>query len=718
MNVKRTLALVLFFGLAFGGVFSVGAQEADPAAEETETTVSETEGRVFKDEIVITAGRQETASGDVAAPITVITSEDIEMLQPEKMADLFKMIPGVEIQGEGPFRGIPVIRGLSSNRVLILVDGQRLNNARESTTFAGIQPALVNLAEVERIEVLRGPASVQYGSDAIGGVVNIITRQPNLTEQTFKINGNVSYEYGTSSDSQAGQALVRGAGKGMSFHIGVAVEDVGNYTAASGAHEDERYSSYTLDDDTVPNSGMKQKNFDGSFSVLTGSQGVFKVNAEVVRTSDIGFPGFDPVTSGIDISFPKFDRNKLAAAWESGPMGFLDDLTVSAWYQYIDKESIRNFNFPPFFKSDSYTRSEVKSLGFNTQGISTVGINHLTYGLDFYQDDLHDTARSQSTGMPEPSDTVAVPDSTQRGLGLYIGDRIDATSKLSLNIGLRGDTFTFDSDENDTRYPGEPLDATDSALSGNLGVIYSITEHVNLTGLVARGFRTPNIQERSFIGLASTGDTWIKQNPDLISETSWNYEAGFKVRYDRYSGGINYFYNDLSNFIGLVFLPATSADPNPCDSPIPGLDCAQFQNIEKASIQGVELDLEIIFAKWWTVFGTFAYLEGENKTTGEPLASIPPWKVIAGIRYQRSAWWAEANVRYVGEQSRLPADDPRFESGTEPFTVFDLRGGYEFKFGLGILVSLENIFDELYNEPYNNRPEPGMNLRATVRYRF
>ncbi len=113
----------------------------------------------------------------------MITSEDIEMLQPEKMADLFKMIPGVEIQGEGPFRGIPVIRGLSSNRVLILVDGQRLNNARESTSFAGIQPALVNLAEVERIEVLRGPASVQYGSDAIGGVVNIITRQPNLGEQ-------------------------------------------------------------------------------------------------------------------------------------------------------------------------------------------------------------------------------------------------------------------------------------------------------------------------------------------------------------------------------------------------------------------------------------------------------------------------------------------------------------------------------------------------------
>ncbi len=710
--MNRTLALVLVFGLTLLTVFPAGAQETDPEAEEKEKTVSEKEGRVFEDQIVVTAGRQESASGDVAAPITVITSEDIEMLQPEKMADLFKMIPGVEIQGEGPFRGIPVIRGLSSNRVLILVDGQRLNNARESTSFAGIQPALVNLAEVERIEVLRGPASVQYGSDAIGGVVNIITRQPNLGEQEFKVHGNVSYEYGTASDSQHGQALVRGAGKGMSFHIGASIQDVSNYTAASGAHEDERYAEYTLEDDTVPNSGMEQKNFDGSFSILTGDQGVFKVNAEVVRTSDIGFPGFDPATSGIDISFPKFDRNKLGLAWESGPMGFLDDLTVSGWYQYVDKESIRNFDFG-FFTSDSYTRSEIDSIGFNTQGISTFGINHLTYGLDFYQDKLHDTAVSESTFSP-PSDAVSVPDSTQRGLGLYIGDRISATSKLSFNVGLRGDTFSFVS-EDDPRYIGEPFDVTDSALSGNLGVIYSITEHVNLTGLIARGFRTPNIQERSFTGLASTGDTWILQNPDLVSESSWNYEVGFKTRYDRYSGGLNFFYNDLTNFIGLEFL--NPGDPGYEDCP-PGLDCSQFQNIEKATIQGIELDLEVIFAKWWTLFGTFAYLEGDNKTTGEPLSSIPPWKVIAGIRYQRSSWWGEANARYVGSQTRLPADDPRFETGTESFTVFDIRGGYDFKFGLGILVSLENIFDELYNEPYNNRPEPGMNLRATVRYRF
>lgn len=680
-------------------------------AEEIEPTDAENLERVFEDQITVTAGRQELASGDVLAPVTVITSDQIEELQPEKMADLFKMIPGVEVQGEGPFRGIPIIRGLSSNRVLILVDGQRLNNGRESTSFAGIQPALVNLAQVERVEVLRGPASVQYGSDAIGGVINIITRKADLGAQEFEFHGEAAFEYGTASESYQGRAMVNGAGKGMSFHIGASIEEADDYKAASGAAEDERYAEYVNDDDVVPNSGMKQKNIDASLSFLTGSTGVLKFTAESVRTEDVGFPGFDPVETGIDITFPTFDRDKIGAAWNSGPLWGLSDIALSTWYQKVDKDSVRNFDFPPYFFSHSNTRSEIDSFGFTALGIADLGINHLTFGLDFYEDELHDTAFSETSYTP-PSDTVVVPDSTQRGIGLYIDDRISVSDRWTINIGLRGDRFSFVSDE-DSRYEGEPFDVTDSAVAGNLGVIYSITEHVNLTGLIARGFRTPNIQERSFFGLATTGDTFIIQNPDLESESSWNYEFGFKARYDRHSGGLHFFYNDLTDFIAFEFIDAPPNAP-----PIPNLDFAQFNNVAKAKIMGVELDLEVLFARYWSFHGSFAYLRGDNESTGEPLSSIPPWKVITGVRYQRSKWWSEADVRFVGNQERLPSDDPKYPDGNGSFTVFDLRGGYEFDFGLGVLVSLNNIFDELYSEPFNNRPEPGINLRATVRYRF
>jgi len=691
------------------------AQEAEPenpTAEESEKTAEEKaaaeQGLLFEDEVVVTAGRQEQLSGQTPVPVSVLSREQIEREQPEKMADLFKQIPGVEVEGEGPFRGIPVIRGLTSNRVLILVDGQRLNNARESTDFAGIQPALVNLAEVERIEVLRGPASVQYGSDAIGGVVNIITRKPELGNQEFKINGEAAYEYASTSDTQQFRASVSGVGEAFSFYVGGTTESVDNYTAADGAAEDVRYEEYVLSDDVVPNSGMEQTTFNGNFRFLTGDQGVFRVNAEVVRTKDVGFPGFDPATSGIDISFPNFNRDKVAMAWESGPVWGLNDIVLSTWYQEIDKESIRNFDFG-FFFSNQYTQSLIKSIGFNAQSIADLGDHHLTFGLDFYQDKLHDNALSESSFAP-PSDEVTVPDSHQRGLGLYVEDQIALSPRFNLNVGLRGDDFSFVT-EDDPRYVGEQFDVNQTALAGNLGVVWKATDHVNLTGLIARGFRAPNLQERSFIGLASTGDTYILQNPFLDSETSWNYEVGFKVRYDRYSGGLNVYYNDLNNFITLEFL-------DPSESPIPGLDAAQLQNVEKATIKGIELNLETIFARWWTAFGSFALIEGDNNITNEPLPSIPPMKVILGLRYQRARWWTEGNMRWLDSQTRLPTDDPRFETGTPGFTVFALRGGYDFDFGLGVMVALENLFDKLYNEPYNNRPEPGRNLRMTLQYRF
>jgi len=669
------------------------------------------EERVFKDQIVVTAARQEQASGDAPAPITVFDREAIEKIQPEKMADLFKTIPGVEIEGEGPFRGIPVIRGLSSNRVLILVDGQRLNNARESTNFAGIQPALVNLAEVERIEVLRGPASVQYGSDAIGGVINIITRQPNLGAQGFEVSGDVGIEYGTTSESQLGRVSVTGTGSGFSFYAGGSYEKVDDYTAADGASEDARYSSYVRDDNTVPNSGMEQTNFNGGLKFLTGQQGVLRIDAEIARTKDVGFPGFDLESSGIEFTFPNFDRDKLGVSWSSGPAWGLSDISLSTYYQSVNKESASVFDFPGFF-SDSFTRSEIDSIGFNAQSIADAGKHHLTFGLDFYSDKVDDTALSNTCFGPfclPPSTEVAVPTSEQTGLGVYIQDGWELSDQLKLQLGLRGDSFSFVS-EDDLDYPGEPFDVTDSAMSGNIGLTWSVTDNVNVTALIARGFRTPNLQERSFTGLATNGEAFILQNPDLESERSWNYEIGTKVRYDRYSGGLHFFYNDLTDFITLEFLGVVDPDL--------GIELARFANIAKATISGIELDLETIIANRWTAFGSVAYIKGDNNTTNEPLPSIPPLKVILGLRYQRPKWWTEANLRYLDRQTRLPQDDPFFETGTTGFTVYDLRGGYDFNFGLGVLVALENITDKLYNEPYNNRPEPGRNLRMTLRYRF
>ena len=716
--MRMTTFAILFTILGLPTIWAEGDVIADAAVISTEAETSEKDPkteekdgkRVFKDRVVVTASRQEQASSQTPAAISVIDAEEIADRQPEKMADLFKELPGVDVQGEGPFRGLPVIRGMSSNRVLILVDGQRLNNARESTLFAGIQPGLVDLSEVDRIEVMRGPASVLYGSDAMGGVINIITKKPDLGAETFEMSHSLDYEYGSAADSSSVHADIRGNGAGWGFNLSVGWETVDDYKAPKEAADSPYYSQYVHRDGTVPNSGMDQASVQGGFRILTGESGVFKTNFEVVRTDDIGYPGFDPETSGVDINFPRFDRDKIGIGWDSGPALGFSNISVSGYYQSVIKESKRFIDPSPYFFIHSFTKSNVDTLGFNTQGVTDLGAHHMTMGLDFYRDDLEDETQNEYPW--ESNNNVSVPKSYQEGLGLYLQDEWKVTEKLRILGGLRGDRFVFKS-EDDPNYVGEPFDVTDSDISGNIGAMYSVTSHVELTGLVARGFRAPNIQERAFTGSVSQPGYWVVQNPDLTSERSLNYEMGFKVRYDRYYGGLNVFYNDIRDFITFVELG---------EDPITGLNLIQYDNIDDATVKGIEIELETLVSERWTLITNYSYTEGDNDNTGEPLGFIPPWKVVLGLRYQAPKWWIEANGRFVGEQTRVPSPEniaaPADEAPIGDFITADIRTGYTFDNGLILRATLGNIFDELYSEPYNLRPEPGRYLRTSIGIRF
>jgi hemoglobin/transferrin/lactoferrin receptor protein len=663
------------------------AAQADKEAKEKAEKEKKPAPPTVHEELVVTATRYELDSFQTPVPISVVSSEDLARLQPEKMMDALKQLPGVDVNGEGPFRGLPVIRGMDSNRVLILVDGQRLNNARESTEFAGMQPGLVDLSMVDHIEVVRGPSSVLYGSDAIGGVVNIITKQQAFHQDVFKLGGAVGYEYGDAAQSNRGHAEVDGAGNRTTFHIGASAFEAKDYSSPEGV---------------VPNSGMKQRSFDGNLRFLVGESSVLRLDTQVTQTRDVGFPGYDPKTSGVDISFPRFDRNKYAVTYETGPFAGLNGFSVTTYNQTVVKESKRNISMGPRFFLNNFTRSDINSWGLNAKSSADFTSQHVTFGLDFYQDSLHDQTTASS---PFGTDNdVSVPDSDQQGYGLYAQDEITLSPRFQLAVGARGDRYTFVS-KDDPHYQGTPFDVDQTAGSGNVSARYQVTRNVALTALVGRGFRAPNIQERSFFGLASTGDTYIQQNPNLKSETSLNYELGFKVRYARYSGGFNVYQNNVNDFIGLVFL---GADPET------GLDLAQFENTERATIRGAEFQLETYLTDTWTAFGNVTYIRGTDDKTGDPLPLIAPVKGVLGVRYQQPTWWGELGTRMVARQDQVP---PGYET-TPGFAVLDLRGGYEFNMGLTLQAAVENVGNVAYHEPFNVRLEPGRNVKLSVGYKF
>ncbi len=671
---------------ASGQNSQVQSTAAEEAAEKDKKPKSPTAPPVHE-EIQVTATRYEADSFQTPVPISVLSSEAISRRLPEKMVDALKELPSIDVAGEGPFRGLPVIRGMDSNRVLILVDGQRLNNARESTEFAGIQPGLVDLSLVDRIEVVRGPASVLYGSDAIGGVINIITKQQSFHQGELSLGGDAGYEFGSSARSQRGHLDVDGAGERTTFHLGVSGFEAKDYDTPEGR---------------MPNSGMKQRSFDGNVRFLVSDTGVVRFDLQATQTRDVGFPGYDPATSGVNISFPRFDRVKFSTNYQTGPFAGLSGLSLTAYYQTITKESIRNFDFGGFFL-DNFTRSEIHSTGFNAQSSADLGAaNHATFGVDYYRDNLHDdTAESSPFGS---DNNVAVPDSDQTGLGAYVQDEIAVSPQLQLVVGARGDHYAFVS-QNDPRYTGTPFDVSQSAGSGNVSARYQVTDNVALTALVGRGFRAPNLQERSYFGIATTGDTYILQNPDLKSETSLNYELGFKVRYDRYSGGFNVYRNNVKDFINIVFL---GTDPNT------GLQLAQFQNTDRAMIQGAEFELQSYLGERWTAFGNISYSRGTDDKTGDPLALIAPVKGVLGIRYQQQKYWGELASRMVARQDRVPVGS----SVTPGFATIDLRGGYELRGGLRVQAAVENLGNVAYHEPFNTFLEPGRNFKFSIGYRF
>lgn len=668
------------------------ANEARQDAAQPDEAPAETPQVPLHEEVVVTATRYEQDSYYTPLPISVLSQEDLARLRPERLVDALKTMAGVEFTGEGPFRGLPVIRGLSSNRILILVDGERLNNARESTQFAGVQPGLVDLSEVERIEVLRGPASVLYGSDAIGGVINIITKKKPFSPGPLQLDGDLSYEYGTSADAGRARAEVNGTSGRFSFHLGAGTADVGNYESPEGE---------------VPNSGMQQKSADGSLRLLLTEKSFMRVNVESVRTRDIGFPGYDPATSGVDIAFPRFDRDKVGVSYEAGAIWGLETLTLRTYVQNVVKESRRNIRMGPRFFSNNTTTSEVDSTGASAQGSARLGLHHLTFGVDFVRDSIHDETLAESTFGT--STDVAVPDSTQTGAGIFLQDEVPLAARLSLVGGVRGDRYSFKSDD-DPHYPGEPFDVTDSAVSGNLGALYSVTPNVQLTANIGRAFRAPNLQERAYTGLVSTGDTWVLQNPDLGPETSLNVDAGFKVRYGRYTGGFSVFRNSVDGLIALEFLG---------EDPDTGLLLSRFENIDKAILQGAEFELQAFLSPAWTVFGTASYTRGTDDTTGEPLWLIPPLKTVVGVRYEGARWWSELGTRIVARQDRIPPDTvaDTYEE-TPGFTVWDIRAGASLGAGFHIQLAVDNVLDKAYHEPFNNRLESGRNFRTTVRYFF
>jgi TonB-dependent heme/hemoglobin receptor len=688
--------------------------------------------------VTVTAARTEITLGETPVPVTVVGREEIDRKALNTVGDLFRTLPGTSTTNEGAFQVRPRIRGLESNRVLILVDGERLNNSRTSTGQSGVESGLVETSQIESVEVVRGSGSVLYGTDALAGTINIITKDtPPRRDKGFRFGAVLDTFYTSNETGRRGNLAVNGSGKYFAFRVAQSLERFDNYFTGDPTPADVdrlRDNSFEITDEgEALNSASHGGNTQATARFFLNDTNTFKFNYERRRAADIGSAGLAGTFTAF---FPFSNRDKFNVRYDVAALTEnLQRISVKAFYQTQD----RNFTniltigpIPPFFPGFfqfSETVTDTRTAGFDLQSDWVFGRNNLIAGTSFFRDTNSDRRHIVSAATPtSPNPTIrnsrSVPDASLSNIAFFAQDEFRVNNRLRLVGGVRYDRFktvaeptpefTIDPrltqdqiDQLGLAGLADGLDVANSAFTGDFGAVFTVTHNINLSARIGRSFRTPNISERFFTDPGSA-EGFLVGNPSLVPETGTNFDASVKFHTKRISGSATYFNNYYKNFLATTFT-GLELQPN-------GTDIFQTRNIRSARIQGFEAEVEAPFKislGYLTPYGNFSYLRGDDLTDSEPLDFISPFRTNVGFRWQNFGknYYFDYNTRIVTQQTRLSEDFLTVNDGPEEgFVSHNIGGGYHFRqerFNVSINVGVSNLFNHFYSEQFVFAPARG-----------
>lgn len=712
----------------------------------------------IREDVTVTATRTQISSAETAVPVSIIGREEIERKAVNTVGDIFRTLPGTSTSSEGPFSVRPRIRGLDSNRVLILVDGERLNNSRTSTGQSGIETGLVETSQIESVEVVRGSGSVLYGTDALAGTINIITRDtPPRRDSGFRFGAALDTFYSSNENGRRGNLTVNGSSKFFAFRVAQSLERFDSYFTGKAAGEvpaDVLAIGGITPDGEVLNSQSHGGNTQATSRFFINDTNTARLNYERRRAANIGSAA---LANEFNAFFPFSNRDKFSGRYDTVNLTEqLQRVSISGFYQ----RQLRNFTniitvtpaqcFCPGVYQFSETVTNTNTTGFDLQTDWKLGSrNQLVAGASFFRDENSDQRLFiTSTTSFSPNRTIrnsrSVPDATLSNIAAFAQNEFRVNSRLKLIGGIRFDRFATNAKPTaeftiDARFTQSQIEdlglqgltdglkVTNTAVTGDFGAVYRVTNNLSASARVGRSFRTPNIFERFFTDFGSVAG-FLVGNPTLKPESGINFDTSLKFQTSRFSGAVTYFNNFYENFLAtpvardrngvpiVIVRPPTAGNPNPAPIPV-----FQTQNVRKARIQGFEAELEVpikISLGYLTPYGNFSYLRGDNLTNGVPLDSISPFRTNVGFRWQNflKNYFTDYNARIVGRQdslsptSLLPVTQGG-NGGPEPgFVTHNLSGGYYFRrerFNFNINLGVSNIFNRSYSEQFTYAPARG-----------
>ncbi|MGY0406797.1 MAG: TonB-dependent receptor plug domain-containing protein [Polaribacter sp.] len=721
------------------------------------------------DEVVLSVFKTDEKASRIAEQTAVLTAKDIQKISPQTSADLLATIPGIKVQKSQFGGGSPVLRGMESNRVLLVVDGVRMNNAiyRKGHLQSSIT---VTPNILEKTEVVFGPSSVVYGSDALGGVIHYYTKTPKLSEdnqvksQLFsrfstvnqEITTNVSAEirrsnwasltsisYSDFGDLRAGKKRSHGFNDwGKVFFYSENIN--GNYKADPTKNSDPNL---------LRNTGFNQTDVLQKFFVQLSKNTDLKVNLQYSTTSDI--PRFDRLTE-LKKGTLKF------AEWNYGPQkrllvssqlllnmhkNWIEKGTITAAYQNIQESRIQR-KFGSLNRSYREESVDVFSLnGDFSVSLASDKKRTLSYGFEFAYNNVNSDSYGKKLNIINGeidgfSNDFKVqsryPDGGSNYLSsaVYVDYRQEISSKSTLNSGIRFTNTNLNAkwiDETFIQLPDNNINANHSAVTATLGHVYKPTKNWQLNSVVSSGFRSPNIDDVGRVREKS-GNVTVP-NIKVTPEYAYNAEIGILKYFNdkKFRFGANVYYTLLDNYIQRDFIYNSNGTIKQQNFDGEDGNSVSNQNKGSAYITGFTTNYLGKISNRWNTSGFITYTKGRTYDTHEPMSSIPPLfgqfevnynadrlKLGANLRFNSKKDIADFNITEgIDNHDLTPiinsngATEQEIYFGSPSWVTLGLNGSYVISSNFTVQARLDNILDQHYIEFASGVSAPGRNLSVS-----
>jgi len=623
--------------------------------------------------VVVTASRNELVSFATPDAVSVFTKQQFQQNAPRSMAESLIGATGVWMQKTNHGGGSPFVRGLTGNQTLLLIDGIRLNNA----TFRYGPNQYFNTIDVfsvDRVEVIRGKGSVLYGSDALGGVINVITRSPEYFAGKPKIGSWGKLKYMNKGMERSALGELKFQSKNFALLGNVGYKNFGDIFAG-GDLGYERPSGYD------------ELGFNLNAKIRLGSSWQLKWAFQYVKQNKV--PRFDQVAQRGYQTYlfdPQIHQLAYAKLEYFGERPLFRKMKITLSNQFSDETRKLQKVVSPIYQLEN---DKIETIGISVEVNSEIGQNWLAVtGAEFYSD-MVESSRTETNLESGEQTTMRglYPNNSDMHNLAFFSQHTLKINTFSFTLGGRFNTFRIHSVDNEF---GE-VTLSPNSLVGNFSVQYFVSQKHQFIASAYSAFRAPNINDISSFGLFDYGIEI--PSTDLSPENSFTVEGGYKQSTERFSTAISIFNNRLKNQIVREKAAYNGS------STIDGEQVYKKQNQARSNIMGVEFESGWQLTRQFSFINNLTWLRGKNLENDKPMRRIPPLSGKLALQYNKSGIFGEAEFLFAAKQDRLSGgdiDDHRIPNGGTPgWNIMNLKAGFAWK-TISLNAGLQNIFNKAY----------------------